>query len=50
MYPVETPPFTADDRLMTLNTCSYEFNGAHTLLMARLVEVNYDIDWQRWAS
>ena len=50
MYKVEMPPFTAEDRLMTLNTCSYEFTGAHTLVVARLIEVNYDIDWLGWAS
>ena len=43
MYPVEVS-FTADDVIMTLNTCSYEFNGAHTLLVAKLVETNFDFD------
>jgi sortase B len=27
-----------DDRLLTLNTCSYEYDGAHTVVMARLVK------------
>ena len=31
-----------DDLMMTLNTCSYEFGGAHTLLAAKLVEVYED--------
>ncbi len=34
--------FAAEDRIMTLNTCSYEFNGAHTLVVAKLVEIIED--------
>ena len=45
MFPVDVS-LSADDIIMTLNTCSYEFGGAHTLLCAKLVEANYDIDWQ----
>lgn len=30
---------TGDALLITLNTCSYEFSGAHTLICARLVEI-----------
>ena len=41
MFPVEME-FTAEDRIMTLNTCSYEFSGAHTLVVAKLVEVYED--------
>ena len=41
MYPVEME-FSAEDRIMTLNTCSYEFSGAHTLVVAKLVEVHED--------
>ena len=30
-----------DDTIMTLNTCSYEFSGAHTLIAAKLVETHW---------
>lgn len=50
MYHVDMPPFTAEDRLLTLNTCSYEFGGAHTLVVAKLIRVGYDIDWMREAG
>jgi sortase B len=49
IFPVEVE-FTADDIIMTLNTCSYEFSGAHTLVCAKLVESSYDIDWRSDAS
>lgn len=38
MFPVEME-FSPDDRIMTLNTCSYEFNDAHTLVVAKLIEI-----------
>ena len=41
IYPVDVT-FTGDDKIMTLNTCSYEFNGAHTLIAAKLVEITID--------
>ena len=40
MYPVEMG-FTAEDTIMTLNTCSYEFQGAHTLVVAKLAETRW---------
>jgi sortase B len=49
MYPVDVA-FTADDVIMTLNTCSYEFSGAHTLLCAKLIKVSYDLDWRSEAG
>ena len=30
-----------DDVIMTLNTCSYEFSGAHTLIAAKLIETKW---------
>jgi len=41
MFPVDLS-LTVEDRIMTLNTCSYEFSGAHTLVVAKLVEVLED--------
>lgn len=38
LFPFEGE-ITRDTLLLTLNTCSYEFSGAHTLVCARLVEV-----------
>lgn len=35
MYPVDVS-LAAGDIIMTLNTCSYEFKGAHTLVAAKL--------------
>jgi len=41
LFPADVA-LTAEDRIMTLNTCSYEFNGAHTLVVAKLVAVYED--------
>ena len=41
MFPVDVT-LTKEDRIMTLNTCSYEFSGAHTLVVAKLIEVYED--------
>lgn len=38
LFPVAID-FTANDILLTLNTCSYEFEGAHTMISARLIGV-----------
>ena len=37
LFPVDLS-LSADDVILTLNTCSYEFQGAHTLVAARLAE------------